>query len=69
MPKGKENIIVKANLPAGYIADNEPLVEECGSRPWLAVPLQSASAHSSDTFSAASTHLVVDENERRMSSE
>lgn len=63
--KTKGKFIVTANSPASF-ADDEAVVEECGSRPWLAAPLQSASARSSDTFSVVSTGSVVDENESRV---
>lgn len=57
-----------ANSSAPF-ADDEASVEERGSRPRLAITLQSTSPRSSDTFSAVPTDSVIDENQRCMSSE
>lgn len=66
--KDKGNFITAANSPASF-TDDRPLVEECGSRPRLAIPLQSASPRSSDSLSAVSTYSVDDEDERRINPE
>lgn len=66
--KDKGKSIATANSSAPF-ADDEASVEESGSRPRLAISLQSASTRSSDTFAAVPTHSVIDENERRMSFE
>ena len=64
--KGKPIVTATSSAP---FADDEASVEENGSQPRLAISLQSTSPRSYDTFSAVPTDFVLDENERRTSSE